>query len=225
MGAFPRTSHDHCGPARTEGQRSELIEDVHSGGGRQPESFDGGQLGEPAAFAVDDQHRAGLTGLDGHGRDLHGIDEAEACIAQVEVDALRPEPEAEVDRARHAGLEVVLADRRRNQHVDIGRRHTCQLERMCTRLCRRLVEGDFLGPPTALDDTGHGGEQPGADAAALVRFGQLFIDPGRRYDLRGLCVSHAPDGRSRVLDTGAHLHRIRRMAHAGAPGPVKPAPV
>ena len=62
-----------------------------------------------------------LARLDGHGPDLHGVDEAEAGVAEVVVDALGAEAEVVVDRAGHARLEVVLADRGRDQEVDLGR--------------------------------------------------------------------------------------------------------
>ena len=57
----------------------------------------------------------------------------------------------------------------------------------------RLVEGDPLGPPPALDDAGHRLEQSGTDAAALEGLGQLLVDPRRGDDLGGLGVSEAPD--------------------------------
>ena len=203
--------------ARSEGQGGELVEHVDGGGRRLTESFDGGELGVPAALAVDDQDRPGMARLDGHGADLHGVDEAEAGIAEVVVDALGPESQSEVHRTGHAGFEVVLAHRGRDQKVHLGRGDSGQLEGPHTGLGRRLVEGDLLGPPAALDDAGHRFEESRSDAATVVGLGQLLVDPGRSDDLGSLRVTHAPDGRSHEFDTGAHRHRLRRVEDPGGP--------
>ena len=122
------TAHHHRCATRAQGQGGELVEHVHGRGLGRAEAVDGGQLGVPAALAVDDQHGAGLAGLDGHGPDLHGVDEAEAGVAEVEVDAFGAEPEPVVDGAGDARLEVVLAHRRGDQQVDVGRGEIGQLQ-------------------------------------------------------------------------------------------------
>ena len=61
-----------------------------------------------------------LAALDHGGDDVHAVDEAEAGVADVEVDGLGRQPHQAVGQARGRGLEEVAADRRVDEGTDVG---------------------------------------------------------------------------------------------------------
>ena len=113
----------------SEGERSELGEHVGGLGAGLLEPFDRGLLGVAAALAVDDQRVVDRAGVDRRCGDLHAVDEPEARVADVEVQAARSELQLMVHRARHRRLEVVLAHRGGDQHADALRIDACGVER------------------------------------------------------------------------------------------------
>ena len=70
-----------------DGVADNLLEDVVLARVDGLEPLDRALLRAPAAFAIDDQGVVDLTGVDHRRRELHAVDEAEAGVREVEVEA------------------------------------------------------------------------------------------------------------------------------------------
>jgi hypothetical protein len=118
-------------------------------------------LGVAAALAVDDQGVGDLPAVDHRGGQVHRVDEPEARVGEVEVEARRRQAELPVHVDRRRGFEVGAAHRGVDQQpdalpVDAGGR-----DRLAPGHGGRVRERDVLRPPAPLDDAGDLLQQPG----------------------------------------------------------------
>jgi hypothetical protein len=83
----------HRSRARSERERRELVEHIGDRRLRALQPGDRLLLGVAAALAVDDERVLDEAGVDGGGRQVDRVDEAETGVGQIEVGARRCQPE------------------------------------------------------------------------------------------------------------------------------------
>ena len=154
--------------------------------GLRLEPGDGGEVRLARTLPVHDQRVLDLARVDRGRREMDRVDEAEAGVAEVEVETAGRKAEVMMDGAGNRGLEVVPADGRRDEHPDLGAIDPGGHDRLLTRERRRRVESHLLGPPATLGDPCDLLEQAGTDVAALEDLGELLVDPRGGDDLGSL---------------------------------------
>ena len=213
VGRLVEAAEHHRGGARAERQARELLVDVLRHLRRLLQPLDRRLVRVPRALAVDDQGVGDLAGVDRRRGEVDRVDEAEARVAEVEVEAAGRKAEVVMDGAGDRRLEVVAADRGVDEHPDLGAVDSGGLDRLLAGERGSLVEAHLLGPPAALGDPGELLEQPGPDVAALVDVGELLVDPGGGDDLGSLDGLDRDDADVRVaLGVVARSRRASRRA-------------
>ena len=79
----------------------------------------------------------------------------------------------------------MLRHRGTDQHADLGWINTRRVDSATTSERGCLIEGDAIGPPPALFDTGELSQQSGTQTTAIVGRRELLIDPVGGDDLGG----------------------------------------
>ena len=210
VGAAVEAAEHHRRRARAERQARELLVDVLRHLRRLLEPLDRRLVRVPRALAVDDQRVRDLAGVDRRRGEVDRVDEAEARVAEVEVEAAGREAEVVMDGAGDRRLEVVPADRGVDEHPDLGAVDAGCDDRLLAGERGRLVEAHLLRPPAALGDPGELLEQPGPDVAAGEDVGQLLVDPGGGDDLGRLDGLDRDDADVRVALRVVAAHAASR---------------
>ena len=106
------------------------------------------------ALAVDEQRVVDLAGVDHRAGQLDAVDEAEAGVGDVEVQAAGRQAELVVDGDGRAPARGGPADRGVDQQADLARVDAGLGQRLRAGHRRRVDERDVLGPPAALAHAG-----------------------------------------------------------------------
>lgn len=96
----------HRGGARTESEGGELSPEVVGGGVLAGEPVEGDLLGMARALGVDDQRIIGLSVVDHRTGELDRVDESEAGVGQIKVEAAGGEVELVMHRDGGRRLQV-----------------------------------------------------------------------------------------------------------------------
>ena len=163
-------TEDHGGGAGAQGQGGELLPQVVGGGGGLGQAPEGRLLDLPGALRVDQQDVVGLAGVDHGAGQLHAVDETQAGVGQVEVQAAGRQPQLVVHGDRGGRLQVGPGNRGVDHHADLGGVDAGLGQRLGPGHRRRVGEGDVLGPPASLADPGQLLDHPRATCRPAHRW-------------------------------------------------------
>jgi hypothetical protein len=198
-----RTAEHHGGRPGAEGQRGELRPYLVGGHVRAAQPLHG-PLGDLVAdLAVHDQRVVDLAVLDHATGHVHAVEEGQARVAQVEVQAGVRETERAVHDGGGGRLDVVAADAGADQHADPAGVDARLLDRLPAGQRGAVGDPGRLVPVAPLADAGDHVEQVGADADPVKGGAQPLDDGGggdpyRRVDVRDALhgnarEQHGPD--------------------------------
>ena len=120
LGVLARPAQDHRGGARAERQRGELQLEVLGRRVVAGEPLDRVALQTAHALGVDEQRVVHLAGVDERAGELDAVEEAEARVRDVEVEAAGGQPELVVHADRVRRLDAGPADGGVDQQPDLG---------------------------------------------------------------------------------------------------------
>ncbi|MEZ4239015.1 MAG: rhomboid family intramembrane serine protease [Myxococcota bacterium] len=190
---------DHGGHGtRAERERGEVVAEGVGRGHRVAEPVDGGRDGLAGALAVDHQGGADLAELDHVRGGRDAVEEPEAGIGDVEAERVARQLHLAGHHARRGGLEVVAADARVDEAVDlvavdagVGQRLLARHRRHGGRLDPRVPEAPLLDARQLLELPRRQAQavEGGAEGLLELRAG----DHVRRQDVAHRLDAGAPE--------------------------------
>ena len=222
LGVRGRATQDHRGGAGTECERRERLAELRARRLLVFESVEGALLRLAGAFGGDDERVVDLSGVEHRPGELHRVDEPEARVRHVEVEAARRQPERVVDLRRDRRLDVGARHRRVDEEADLIRLDPGRLQGEPTRGDRAVDVSRLVRPPAPRRHSGQRLELAACHADPRVRRRESIVDRVGGDDLRCFDRLDREDGGVGQAVAGIAVHQwdlpCRRWVAAGRCG-------
>ena len=213
---------DGGGGARAQGEGGEVGDDVVEALAVIVELGDRVVVDLAGALAVDDHGVVDLAGVDHHARQVHAVDESEAGVGDVEVEAGGGQPECVVDGDGTRRLQPGTAHAGVDQEADPGPVDARGDDRRLTGHRRGVGERDAFGPHAPFADAGQRFEQARPAVGALVERTKAFVDLVGGDDDRRFDRFDRHEGDVLETEVGVLVHDAPVILEGGSPHPRAP---